>query len=63
MKIGTRVRIERDEANYGTSRVWREFKGRTGVVTGTSLGEVGVEFDTGPIEHAWFQKHEVKRIK
>lgn len=63
MRKGTRVRIERDESVYPTSRVWRDFKGRTGTVFGTNMGEIGVRFDhpdrTGP---AWFQPYEVTKI-
>ena len=63
MKIGTKVLIRRDESKYGTSRVWREYKGKTCVVHGFSLGEIGVTFDDGVTDPAWFQRYEIKERK
>lgn len=62
MKIGTRVRCARDETKYPVKGSWREFRGKKGTVTGTSHDEIGVEFDDNT-PHAWFQRHELERIK
>lgn len=64
MKIGTRVRVERDETLYPSRGTWPRFRGRRGVVTGTSMGEIGVSFSTDPNNptDAWFQRYELKAI-
>ena len=63
MKIGTLVVIERDEKKYPPKGSWKDFRGRKGVVTGTSLGEIGVSFNRGDTADAWFLPREVKARK
>lgn len=59
MKIGTRVIVERDEKKYPPRGSWKFYRGKKGVVTGTSQGEIGVSFSNGHQADAWFQRHEL----
>lgn len=60
---GQRVRIARDEEKYPPRGSWKEFRGKKGTVTGTNLGEYGVSFSDDDETDAWFQPHELERIK
>lgn len=68
MKIGTRVRVERDEQLHPARGTWRWFRGRTGtVVTGGRTGEYGVAFGrstaTDRPADAYFGAHELTAIR
>jgi hypothetical protein len=69
VKIGTKVRVERDEVKYPPKGTWRNYRGKTGTVTGTSHGEVGVvfctdkSFTTDMRADAWFQRYELRERK
>ena len=60
MKIGTRVKVERDEEKYPPKGYWKRVRGKTGVVTGTSHGEIGVSFEDDGVTDAWFHPYELK---
>ena len=44
VKVGDRVRIERDETRYPSRGTWPQFRGRVGTVVEINLGEYGVVF-------------------
>jgi hypothetical protein len=72
MRTGDRVVIERDERKYPSRGTWPQFRGRTGTVVQTNLGEYGVVFGKvaprtdgrgafrfeGTV--TWFQPHELR---
>jgi hypothetical protein len=72
MNVGDRVRIERDETRYRSKGTWPQFRGRTGTVVQTNLGEYGVVFGKvaprtdgrGAFQFegtvTWFQPHELR---
>jgi hypothetical protein len=72
MNVGDRARIERDETRYRSKGTWPQFRGRTGTVVQTSLGEYGVVFGKatprtdgrGAFQFegtvTWFQPHELR---
>lgn len=62
MKIGTKVVVQRDEKKYPSRGTWPQFRGRKGVVTGTSHGEIGVSFRNSNSADAYFQRYELKVI-
>lgn len=65
MRIGTKVVVQRDETKYPSKGSWPRFRGKRGVVTGTSHGEIGVSFsnDAGAPADAWFQRYELTEWK
>lgn len=63
MRIGTKVVVQRDEAKYPPRGSWKFYRGKRGVVTGTSLGEIGVSFNKGSSADAWFKRYELKELK
>ena len=63
MKIGTEVTVARDEQKYPPRGTWPLYRGKRGVVTGTSGGEIGVSFTKDNHADAWFQRHELTERK
>jgi hypothetical protein len=63
MKIGTEVTVQRDEKKYPPRGTWLWYRGKKGVVTGTSLGEIGVSFSRGSTADSWFRRYELKERK
>jgi len=63
VRIGTKVRIQRDEKKYPPKGTWKRFRGRNGTVTCTALGEIGVSFTASMDTDAYFQRHEVTERK
>lgn len=69
MKIGTKVIVQRDEKKYPSRGTWPRFRGKKGTVSGTSHGEIGVQFcNDNAFEpkngaDAWFQRYELTERK
>ncbi|AER48761.1 hypothetical protein CM07_gp54 [Mycobacterium phage Alma] len=67
MKVGTKVTVERDEEKYPSNRVWRQFSGKTGVVTTVVRGvgpvEYGVSFSKDSDTDAYFKAYELTERK
>ncbi|QGH79724.1 hypothetical protein SEA_ANON_53 [Gordonia phage Anon] len=63
MRKGDRVKAVRDETKYPSKGSWPQYRGKRGTVTGTNLGEIGVSFTSDDNTDAWFQPHELERIK
>ncbi|ANA86993.1 hypothetical protein SEA_STROSAHL_57 [Gordonia phage Strosahl] len=63
MRKGVRVVAKRDEEKYPSRGSWPQYRGKKGTVTGTNLGEIGVSFTNDDTTDAWFQPHELERIK
>lgn len=69
MKIGTKVRIERDETLYPSKGTWPKYRGKRGTVVENNIGEIGVVFgetwrdSRNRIRHdegiTWFQPYEI----
>lgn len=90
MRVGDKVRVERDEQLYPSKGTWSQFAGKTGIVASVNRGrtetvigrpvgmskklpafprevkietEYGVSFTRGNHVDAWFQAHELKRVR
>ncbi|QGJ88805.1 hypothetical protein SEA_YECEY3_53 [Mycobacterium phage Yecey3] len=67
MKIGSKVTVERDEKKYPSSRVWRQFAGKSGTVTTVVRGvgpvEYGVAFTKSGDTDAYFKAYELTERK
>lgn len=72
MKIGTRVRVERDETKYPPKGTWPRFRGKTGTLVSRNGDEYGVIFgpvwlhpETGRLKWSgvdvitWFKRYEL----
>ena len=66
MKIGDRVKIERNEKLYPIRGTWRQYRNKYGVLSeinkqGMGSWEYGVVIDGRAL--VWFKKHEVRPLK
>jgi hypothetical protein len=76
-KVGTRVRIERDETRYPSKGTWPQFRGKTGTVVEVNhdrvrphLTEYGVVFGKPRLDGrggqreviTWFKSHEIRAL-
>jgi ribosomal protein L21E len=70
LRVGDRVRIERDEARYPSKGTWPQFRGRQGTVVVVGSDEYGVTFgvtrkrpngSTTGQNITWFRPDELRR--
>ena len=66
MKIGDRVKIERDEKLYPVRGTWKYYRNKYGALVeinkdGKGPWEYGVIVDGDTL--AWFRKHEIRPLK
>lgn len=66
MKIGDRVKVERDEKLYPIRGTWRYFRGKSGELedinkNGQGAWEYGVTLAGWGL--VWFKKHEIRPVR
>ena len=65
LRVGSRVRVERDETLYPSRGTWPQFRGKTGTVVevnraGRGPTEYGVGFGKATRASAWFKAYELR---
>lgn len=60
LRVGDRVRVERDESRWPSKGSWPRYRGKTGtVIVASNYGEVGVDLNHQQKVTAWFLPHEL----
>ncbi|AIK67768.1 hypothetical protein PBI_EQUEMIOH13_53 [Mycobacterium phage Equemioh13] len=63
MNKGDKVTVERDETKYPAKGTWKQFRGKTGVITAVIRGvgdtEYGVSFSKDMHSDAYFKRYEL----